>query len=128
MNTLFPLILTDRPDHAAGFCRTLFDFEVVADLGWYVQLQHPQNGAVQIAFISDRHDSVPAPFRQVPQGVLVTIEIDDAAAYRVRAGEAGHPIHVDLTDEVWGQRHFITEDPTGLLVDVVQQIEPNMQG
>jgi hypothetical protein len=31
---------------------------------------------------------------------------------------------VPLRDEAWGQRHFITEDPDGVLVDVVTVIPP----
>jgi hypothetical protein len=31
---------------------------------------------------------------------------------------------VSLRDEPWGQRHFITEDPDGVLVDVVTVIPP----
>lgn len=33
---------------------------------------------------------------------------------------------VELQDEEWGQRHFMMEDPTGLLVDVVEQIGPSL--
>lgn len=125
MHSLFPLILTDRLEPAAEFYRSLFGLEVVAHLDWYVQLQHPDNEAIQIAFISPDHDSVPATHRRPPQGFIITIEVADATALRARAGEAGHRIYLELKDEAWGQRHFMTEDPTGLLVDVVQQIAPS---
>ena len=125
MNTLFPLTLTDRLQPAADFYRTLFGFRVVADVGWYVHLRHPDNDAIQIAFIVDDHASVPASHRRAPGGVVITLEVDDAAAHRDTVAEAGHRIHVELRDEEWGQRHFITEDPTGLLVDVVQPIDPS---
>lgn len=124
MNSLFPLILTDWLEGAAEFYRTLFSLEVVAELDWYVQLQHPDNAAIQIAFISPDHHSVPASHRSAPHGVLVTIEVADAAAVRHVVETAGHPVLVELQDEAWGQRHFMTQDPTGLLVDVVQQLGP----
>ncbi len=127
MNSLFPLILTDRLEGAAEFYRT-FGLEVVAELDWYVQLQHPDNDAIQIAFISPDHDSVPASHRGAPHGVLITIEVADAAAVRDVVGKAGHPVVVELQDEAWGQRHFMTQDPTGLLVDVVQQLGPVPDG
>ena len=122
MNSLFPLILTDRLEAAAEFYRTMFGFEVIAELDWYVQLQHPNDDAIQIAFISADHDSVPAPYRSTPQGVLITIEVEDAAAVRDVVSTSGHPVVVERQDEVWGQRHFMTQDPTGLLIDVVQQL------
>lgn len=127
MHSLFPLILTDRLEGAAEFYRTL-GLEVVAELDWYIQLQHPDNDAIQIAFISPDHDSVPASHRGAPQGVLITIEVADAAAVRDLVGAAEHPVVVELRDEVWGQRHFMTQDPTGLLVDVVQQLAPAPDG
>jgi uncharacterized glyoxalase superfamily protein PhnB len=122
MNSLFPLIPTDRLAGPTEFYRTVFGLEVVAELDWYVQLQHPSNEAIQIAFISSDHDSVPVPYRATPKGVLVTIEVEDAAAVRDVVGSSGHPVVVELRDEAWGQRHFMTQDPTGLLVDVVQQL------
>jgi uncharacterized glyoxalase superfamily protein PhnB len=128
MNSLFPLILTDRIEDAAEFYRSVFGLETVAELDWYVQLQHPDDEAIQIAFISSDHDSVPASHRGSAHGVLVTIEVSDADAVRAVVGAAGHRIMVELRDEVWGQRHFMTQDPTGLLVDVVQQLEPAPDG
>lgn len=128
MNSLFPLILTDRLEDAAEFYRTLFGLEVVAELGWYVQLHPPDNEASQIAFISPDHDSAPASHRGAPHGVLITIEVADAAAVRDVVGKAGHPVVVELQDEAWGQRHSMTRDPTGLLVDVVQQLGPVPDG
>lgn len=123
MNSLFPLILTDRLDSAAEFYRTLFGLEVVAELDWYVQLQHPDDEAIQIAFISSDDDSVPASHRGAPCGVVVTIEVADAAAVREVVRAAGHQVVLEVRDEAWGQRHFMIEDPVGLLVDVVQQLE-----
>jgi catechol 2,3-dioxygenase-like lactoylglutathione lyase family enzyme len=54
--------------------------------------------------------------------VLVTIEVDDVDAVHERAQASRLPIELSLRDEDWGQRHFITRDPNGLAVDVVQVI------
>ena len=35
---------------------------------------------------------------------------------------AGLPILLDLRDEAFGQRHFITSDPAGVLIDVISPI------
>jgi catechol 2,3-dioxygenase-like lactoylglutathione lyase family enzyme len=70
---------------------------------------------------------VPAGFRAVPAGSLVTVEVDDATALRTRAAELGAEVVLDLRDEPWGQRHFIVSDPDGLLVDVVQVIPPTRE-
>jgi hypothetical protein len=50
--------------------------------------------------------------------------VDDVDAVHARALELGLEIPYALRSEVWGQRHFMALDPNGLLVDVVQLIEP----
>jgi catechol 2,3-dioxygenase-like lactoylglutathione lyase family enzyme len=37
---------------------------------------------------------------------------------------AGLPMDLELRSEQWGQRHFITHDPNGILIDVIQNIAP----
>ena len=39
-------------------------------------------------------------------------------------GEAGLPEVQPLRDESFGQRHFILRDPSGNLVDVIENIPP----
>ena len=38
---------------------------------------------------------------------------------------AGLPVLRTLRDEDFGQRHFITADPNGVLIDVIKPIEPS---
>jgi hypothetical protein len=35
------------------------------------------------------------------------------------------PILLPLGDEAWGQRHFITKDLSGVMIDVITPIEPS---
>jgi hypothetical protein len=37
---------------------------------------------------------------------------------------AGLPILLELRDEAFGQRHFITADPNGVLIDIIKPIPP----
>lgn len=125
MHALFPLTFTAAPADARDFYVTLFGFDVVVDVGWYVQLAMPDDEHVRIAFVDADHDSVPQAFRAAPAGVAVTVEVDHAAGVHARAIELGLPVHGELRDEPWGQRHFHTQDPAGLLVDVVEPILPS---
>lgn len=127
MKTLFPLTPTDRLREATAFYEQLFGMEVIADVGWYVQLHQPDDPSMQIAFIDHAHASIPSAFHARPAGVIITVEVADADALYRRAVELDLSIHQPVRDEEWGQRHFITEDPTGLLVDVVQPIEPSLE-
>jgi predicted enzyme related to lactoylglutathione lyase len=58
--------------------------------------------------------------------VLVTIEVDDVDAVGERAAGLGLPVVLPMRDEPFGQRHFMTVDPDGTLVDVVQAIPPQV--
>ena len=44
---------------------------------------------------------------------------------RARCVEAGLPILRSLRDEEFGQRHFITADPGGVMIDVIKPIPPS---
>lgn len=124
MNSLFPDICTHDVQACVDFYTALFAFRPVFQADWYAQLVSPDNPSVQIAFVERGHDSVPAEHRLAPQGVLVTLEVDDVDAVHARALDLGHAITYALRSEVWGQRHFMLQDPNGLLVDVVQLIPP----
>jgi len=122
MNSLFPDICTDDLARSRDFYRDLLGFEVIFENTWYVQLHHPKQPAAQIAFVQRDHDSVPKAYQARPEGVIVTVELDDVDACHAHVRTLGiEPVYA-LVSEVWGQRHFMVEDPNGLLVDVVQLI------
>jgi catechol 2,3-dioxygenase-like lactoylglutathione lyase family enzyme len=56
--------------------------------------------------------------------VLLNLEVDDVDAVHERLRAAGLPILRSLRDEAFGQRHFITADPNGVLIDVIRPIPP----
>ena len=56
-------------------------------------------------------------------GLVYSFEVDDAKEEYERLSEKEVTMIVPLTDEEWGQRHFIIRDPAGTYVDVVQQPE-----
>lgn len=125
---LYPLVTTPALFEARDFYVRHFGFKVAFEATWFVYLIGPgepdTRGAVA-AFMHPDHPSVPpGPEAFNGQGMILTIEVSDAAAMHERLRDEGAPIVHPLTDEVWGQRRFMTRDPAGVLVDVVQQIEP----
>lgn len=123
--SLFPDVCSTRLRESKEFYASLFDMKPVFDIDWYVQMQSEHDENVQIAFVAKEHPSVPQKFALDPQGVVITLELDDVDSIYKRAKKAKLPIVQDLRDEEWGQRHFMVEDPNGLLVDVVKMIEPS---
>jgi uncharacterized glyoxalase superfamily protein PhnB len=52
------------------------------------------------------------------------MEVGDAKAAHDELIERGLPVTYPLTDEPFGQRRFGFKDPSGLWIDIVEQIEP----
>lgn len=122
-HALYPVTMSTEPHRTAAFYRELLGFETTFEADWYVSLAAP-GGNPQLATVAREHPSVPNGFRAAPAGTLVTVEVDSADEVRDRAATMQSPIELELRDEAWGQRHFITRDPDGLLVDVVEPIAP----
>ena len=127
MNSLFPAICSNAIEESKEFYVSLLGFKPVFAIDWYVQLQSPTDKNLQLAFVRQDHASVPAGFRQSPRGVIVTVEMDDVDAVYKHARRLGCEIVLELRDEIWGQRHFMVRDPNGLLLDLVQMIEPKRE-
>ena len=57
--------------------------------------------------------------------MILTFQVEDAAAEEhKRLQEAGAPIVYGLTEEPWGQKRFMLREPSGVLIDIVEQTEP----
>lgn len=125
ITSIFPTICADDVAATRDFYVDLFGFTVLFDSGWYVQMEAPDGTKPQIGIVERSHPSVPEDFRQKPAGFLISIEVDDVDAAHARIDAAGLPRPLTLRDEDFGQRHFMTVDPAGTLVDVITPIEPS---
>lgn len=125
MKSLFPDICSQNLIASKEFYVDLLGFEVIFEIDWYIQLQSPSLEPVQIAFVASNHPSVPSGYQKTPQGVIVTVEMEDVDKIFQKAITLKLPVVVDLCNEAWGQRHFMVEDPNGLLLDVYSMIEPS---
>jgi catechol 2,3-dioxygenase-like lactoylglutathione lyase family enzyme len=117
----YPIIVTPDLVACRNFWRRL-GFEVVFEASWFVLLQ--AEGAT-LAFMHPDHPSAP-PGPEVfgGTGMCFELQVEDARAAHAEAQAAGVPITLALRDEPFGQRRFGFHDPSGLWVDVVQQIDP----
>jgi catechol 2,3-dioxygenase-like lactoylglutathione lyase family enzyme len=120
VTALYPVLITDRLAESRAFYAELLGLDAAFDAAWFSQLVAQRGEAGQIGLVARGHDSIPARFADAT--VLVTVEVDDVDAVHARAVAARLPIELSLRDEDWGQRHFITRDPDGVPVDVVQVI------
>lgn len=125
VSSYYPVLMTDDVAATAQFYRTHFDFVALFTSDWYVHLQLAGDAGVNLAVLDGRHDTIPEAGRGRATGLLLNFEVDDVDAVHARVCAAGLPILRSLRDEAFGQRHFITADPNGVLIDIITPIPPS---
>ncbi len=124
-SSLFPLLQVRDVASTARYYRDMFGFTPVFESDWYVHLRGESEGLFELAVMNFNHDSIPPAGRKPSSGVILSFYVDDAASEAKRLESAGARIAQPLRDEVFGQRHVIIEDPNGILIDVIEAIEPD---
>ncbi|KAB1088065.1 glyoxalase [Neorhizobium galegae] len=123
----YPVIMTDDVAGTAAFYREYFGFEALFSADWYVHLQSKESEHVTLAILDGSHETIPESGRGKASGLLLNFEVEDVDAVYARLTATGLPIRRDIRDEDFGQRHFITADPNGVLIDIITPIAPSAE-
>jgi len=124
LTSSYPVICTDNIQKSHDFYKDYFDFETTFEADWYVSLRSRQNPNYELALLNYHHPSVPEGFREPTRGMLLNFEVEDVDREYKKLKARDLPMALDIKSEEWGQRHFITPDPNGILIDVIQNIKP----
>lgn len=125
ITSFYPVLMVDDVATAVTFYREVLGFQTSFDADWYVSLR--VDGG-ELAILDRTHETIPDGFGAPITGLLLNVEVPDAAAEHARmVGELGLTERLSLRDEAFGQRHFIVEAPGGVLVDVIEPIEPSAE-
>ncbi len=126
MKTLsyYPVIQTADVVATTSFYEKNFGFQSLFTSDWYVHLQSTEDMSVNLAILQYDHETVPQDARKPTQGLIINFEVSDPDTIYDKFQAAGLPIVKSLCDEDFGQRHFITMDPNGVLIDIIKPIEP----
>ena len=129
MNTsqYYPVIMSDDVTGTSRFYRQHFGFAPAFESDWYVHLQSTECPSVNLAIVDGGHETVPESARGNVAGLILNFEVEDVDAEFDRARQGGLPILLPLRDEAFGQRHFMTRDPNGVLIDVIKPIPPSAE-
>ena len=122
INSAYPLYVIEDLEAQKAFYNKVFGFEAVFfDPEFYVHLVNPANG-IELGFMLANLKAQPDflhPTAQ-PDGIVITFEVDNAAAAFKQARQDGLDIVFELKEEPWKQTHFMVRDPAGLVIDVVE--------
>lgn len=122
ITSFYPVLMVDDVAASARFYREELGFETTFEAEWYVSLRFTGG---ELAILDRTHETIPEDFRKPVRGLLLNVEVPDAAAEHTRlVGERGLPERLPLREEAFGQRHFIVEAPGGVLIDVIEPIDP----
>jgi len=115
----YPITVTADFVACRDFWAKHLGFAVVFENEWFVYMQ--ADGA-SIAFMSPEHPSYPPGPEPYAGGTSMELEVADAAAALEELRATGKEPDYPLTDEPFGQRRFSLKDPSGLWINVVQQL------
>ncbi|WP_129793784.1 VOC family protein [Sphingosinicella sp. CPCC 101087] len=127
VQSYYPVVMTDAVSGTAQFYESYFGFKPLFVSDWYVHLQAQDDPNVNLAILDGMHATVPKVARGKVSGLILNFEVDDVDAEYERIRRAGLPILLEIRDEDFGQRHFITSDPNGVLIDIIKPIAPSAE-
>lgn len=122
MKKLFPITITTKPLESKNFYTKFFNFQIVFEADWYIHMRH--ESGIELAVMQPNLPNQPKFLHGAysGEGIVYSFEVDDAKSEYERLKALGATIIYELTDEEWGQRHFILKDPAGVSIDLVQQL------
>jgi catechol 2,3-dioxygenase-like lactoylglutathione lyase family enzyme len=122
ITSYYPVLMVDDVATTAAFYIQRLAFQPLFESDWYVHLQSTHDQSVNLAILRGDHDTIPEAARGRASGILLNFEVEDVDAVYSQAVADGLPILLELRDEAFGQRHFITRDPNGILIDIIKPI------
>jgi catechol 2,3-dioxygenase-like lactoylglutathione lyase family enzyme len=127
ITSYYPVLMAEDVGATASFYVRHFAFAPLFEADWYVHLQSTVDQAVNLAILQGDHETIPREGRGRAGGLLLNFEVEDVDALHAQAVAEGLPILLSLRDEAFGQRHFITQDPNGVLIDIITPIAPSAE-
>ncbi len=124
-DAMFPVMVTTNLDAIKAFYESVFGFSAAFfDPGFYLHLVSPNSG-IQLGFLMPEHATQPEFLRPLmsTEGYVMSLEVKDAAQAYAEAQKMNLTIAMALKEEVWGQIHFMLQDPGGFRIDVVQHLQ-----
>lgn len=114
-------IVTDKLEESKAFYIDILDFGITFENEFYL-LMHTPNQQAEISFLLPDHSTQDPIFHSSfkGEGLYLTIELEEVESLYEEMKSRNLDIKVELRDEPWGDRHFVIEDPNGIMIDLVR--------
>ena len=120
----YPLFTVASLAASRDFFVRHFAMTVLFEASWVAMLTSDGESIALGLMSADHPSQPPGPELFEGRGALLTLQVDDAQALGAQLAAAGVELVHPLTDEPWGQRRLMVRDPSGIAIDVVEQIAP----
>ena len=117
----YPIVVTSQKAACRDFWVRHLAFTVAFEIDWFAYLV-AEDGSASIAFMTPDHPSSPPGPEPYTAGISMELEVEDADAALAELRASGREPDYPLTDEPFGQRRFSLRDPSGLWINIVQQV------
>ena len=117
-------ICSDNLEESKSFYTQLLSLNVKYESDWYIQLCSPEDSEIEYGIIQRNHELVPIEYQNAPNGMYVTFVVSNVDHVYDKALDMGIPIIQEPKNEFYGQRRFLTKDPSGCLIDICSPWEP----
>jgi catechol 2,3-dioxygenase-like lactoylglutathione lyase family enzyme len=125
ITSFYPVLMVEDVAATAAFYVRHLSFRPMFETDWYAHLQAHDDPSVNLAILNGDHATIPEAAHGLATGVLLNFEVEDVDAFHAQAIAEGLNIRLPLRDEEFGQRHFILQDPNGVLIDIIKPIPPS---
>jgi predicted enzyme related to lactoylglutathione lyase len=114
-------MMTNLFTHDLNASRNLFEkllnFEVEFESDWFISLNAPADSG-KLGLMQRKSEFIPDADQRSPQGVMITVVVDDVEATHAQAQAMKLDIVETPRDLPYGQRRMLLRDPSGALVDI----------
>lgn len=113
-------ISTNKLQESKEFYMRHFDFQLVYESDWYIEL---------IARDFPNGISFTLPQREEGEffngkGLIISFEVEDVDSEYCRLKEEGLQIYQELQNKPWGERSFVINDPNGVHLYIYTSTSP----
>ncbi len=122
------VILSDDVKAASSFYTTHFGFNALIVLDWFASHEHEAYKGVYFDIIKKGHESAGhALLNESTKGTMIALIVENAEKEFIRLTKEGVSMAMATKEEPWGQKRFQVYAPDGVIVEIIEQIAPDME-
>lgn len=122
MTAFHPTIVSDKYVPTINFYEDFFGFVATVEKEGFTLLQNISNPGSRIAIFESSHECVADRVSPV-QGLILNLPVEDVRTKYDALYMEGLDFYKELGTDIYGRKHFVVYDPSGVLVNVHEAVE-----